>query len=288
MGAIIFAAICWYVISGKDDPKVRRKVKGAMGTIPKLIAGFFLLIPATVAMVILAATIGGLFSAFGGLIPFIFIAAVISKIIKSGKKSAEREKNVEYQEIKRNVNQGEGYKLTRSTSKRVRIVSKFNKKFNLNLTDDQIERIMNASYVSYYWEKEIYDMTQDYSVQAQWLKADTDWLRAYLMAFPVMDIASDFSVQREIVKSSYFQIFKALQDKSFYSVDEMIKEVNNRFLVNFNEMTLMIAFKFLKENGYNFELPQIGVMRNESDVERLARQYDKMDGMSGTNIPLAR
>ena len=147
---------------------------------------------------------------------------------------------------------------------------------------------MNASYVSYYWEKEIYDMTQDYSVPAEWLKSDTDWLRAYLMAFPVMDIASDFTVQKTIVINSYLQIFKAIQGKSYYSVDEMIKDVNNMYLVNFDEMTFMIAHKFLRENGFNFELPQIGVMKNMSEIDRLAQQYDKMEDKDVTPTPLAR
>ncbi len=260
MGTILFIVICWYLVKGREDPGVRRKMKSVLGTIPKLIGGFFTIIFVTVAFSLLA---GGIFSAFSGLIPFIVIASIISKLVKSGKNEKKREKSIEYREIKQNVNHGAGYKLTQSTSKRVRIVSKFNKKFGLNLTDDQIERIMNASYVSYYWEKEIYDMTQDYNVQVEWLKSDTDWLRAYLMAFPVMDIASDFSVQKKIVVDAFYQIFKGITAKSYYSIDEMIKDVNNRYLVNFNEMTFMIAHKFLKQNGHDFELPRIGVTRVE-------------------------
>lgn len=285
MGTILFIVICWYLVKGREDPGVRRKMKSVLGTIPKLIGGFFTIIFVTVAFSLLAS---GIFSAFSGLIPFIVIASIISKLVKSGKNEKKREKSIEYREIKQNVNQGAGYKLTQSTSKRVRIVSKFNKKFGLNLTDDQIERIMNASYVSYYWEKEIYDMTQDYNVQVEWLKSDTDWLRAYLMAFPVMDIASDFSVQKKIVVDAFYQIFKGITAKSYYSIDEMIKDVNNRYLVNFNEMTFMIAHKFLKQNGHDFELPRIGVTRVESDVEKLAREYDEMEDINNTPTPLAR
>jgi hypothetical protein len=147
---------------------------------------------------------------------------------------------------------------------------------------------MNASYVSYSWEKEIYEMTKDYKVDIEWLKSDTDWLKAYMKAFPVMDIASDFTVQKKIVLDSYYQIFKGITAKSYYSIDEMIKDVNNRYLVNFNEMTFMIAHKFLKQNGHDFELPRIGVTRVETDVERLAREYDRMDDVSNTPTPLAR
>ena len=285
MGTIIFIVLCWYLVKGREDPGVRRKMKGLLGTIPKLIGGFFSIMAITVVFSILAS---GFFTAFSGFIPFIIICAIISKLVKSGKNEKKREKSVEYREIKQKVNQGAGYKLTQSTSKRVKIVSKFNKKFGLNLTEDQVERIMNASYISYYWEKEIYDMSQDYNVQVEWLKSDTDWLRAYLMAFPVMDIASDFSVQKKIVVDAYYQIFKGITAKSYYSIDEMIKDVNNKYLVNFNEMTFMIAHKFLKQNGHDFELPRIGVTRVETDVERLAREYDRMDDVSNTPTPLAR
>ena len=288
MATVIFIAVCWYLVSGKNDPGVRRKMKGALGTLPKLIAGALLFFPAMIVTLVLALTIGGLFSAFGGFIPVVILFSIISSLIKKGKNKTERESNVEYQQVKKTVNEGKGYNLSRSTGKRVRIVSKFNKKYNLRLTDDQIERIMNASYVSYYWEKEIYDMTQDYSVPAEWLKSDTDWLRAYLMAFPVMDIASDFTVQKTIVINSYLQIFKSIQGKSYYSVDEMIKDVNNMYLVNFDEMTFMIAHKFLRESGFNFELPQIGVMKNMSEIDRLAQQYDKMEGTDNKPTPLAR
>ena len=270
MGTILFIVICWYLVKGREDPGVRRKMKSVLGTIPKLIGGFFTIIFVTVAFSLLA---GGIFSAFSGLIPFIVIASIISKLVKSGKNEKKREKSIEYREIKQNVNQGAGYKLTQSTSKRVRIVSKFNKKFGLNLTDDQIERIMNASYVSYYWEKEIYDMTQDYNVQVEWLKSDTDWLRAYLMAFPVMDIASDFSVQKKIVVDAFYQIFKGITAKSYYSIDEMIKDVNNRYLVNFNEMTFMIAHKFLKQNGILADLERRGIQDGDT-VRMYGHEFD--------------
>ncbi len=288
MGALIFLGICWYLVSGRDNPNVRKKARGIMGTIPKLIAGFFLLIPATVILTVLAAMVSGLFSSLIGLIPVIAIIAIISKIVKAGKENTKRESNDEYRAIKEQVNSGQGFKLSRSTSKRVRIIRKFNKKFDLNLTDDQIERIMNASYVSYSWEKEIYEMTKDYKVDIEWLKSDTDWLKAYMKAFPVMDIASDFTVQKKIVLDSYYQIFKGVEGKTYYSIDEMIYDVNNKYLVSFDEVTFMIANRFLRENGYNFELPRIGVIRNESEVDRLAKQYDRMSGADSTGMPLQR
>lgn len=288
MLTVIIAAICWYFVSGKDNPNVRKKFRSGLGTMGKLIAALLLFFPISIILIVMAAVVGGLFSSFGSLIPFIIIISIIKGIANGKKNATKREQSTEYQEIKKNDKSAAEYKLTRSTGRRVKIVSKFNKKYNLRLTDDQIERIMNASYVSYYWEKEIYDMSLDYNVPAEWLKSSTDWLRAYLLAFPVMDIASDINVQRTIVINSYLQIFKAVQGKSYYSVDEMIKDVNNMFLVNFDEMTFMIAHKFLKQSGFEFELPQIGVMKNMSEIDRLAEQYDKMDNKKPDPTPLAR
>lgn len=288
MLTVIIAAICWYFVSGKDNPNVRKKFRSGLGTMGKLIAALLLFFPISIILIVMAAVVGGLFSSFGSLIPFIIIISIIKGIANGKKNATKREQSTEYQEIKKNDQAAAEYKLTRSTGRRVKIVSKFNKKYNLRLTDDQIERIMNASYVSYYWEKEIYDMSLDYNVPAEWLKSSTDWLRAYLLAFPVMDIASDINVQRTIVINSYLQIFKAVQGKSYYSVDEMIKDVNNMFLVNFDEMTFMIAHKFLKQSGFEFELPQIGVMKNMSEIDRLAEQYDKMDNKKPDPTPLAR
>ena len=288
MLTVIIAAICWYFVSGKDNPNVRKKFRSGLGTMGKLIAALLLFFPISIILIVMAAVVGGLFSSFGSLIPFIIIISIIKGIANGKKNATKREQSTEYQEIKKNDKAAAEYKLTRSTGRRVKIVSKFNKKYNLRLRDDQIERIMNASYVSYYWEKEIYDMSLDYNVPAEWLKSSTDWLRAYLLAFPVMDIASDINVQRTIVINSYLQIFKAVQGKSYYSVDEMIKDVNNMFLVNFDEMTFMIAHKFLKQSGFEFELPQIGVMKNMSEIDRLAEQYDKMDNKKPDPTPLAR
>ncbi len=288
MLTVIIAAICWYFVSGKDNPNVRKKFRSGLGTMGKLIAALLLFFPISIILIVMAAVVSGLFSSFGSLIPFIIIISIIKGIANGKKNATKREQSTEYQEIKKNDKAAAEYKLTRSTGRRVKIVSKFNKKYNLRLTDDQIERIMNASYVSYYWEKEIYDMSLDYNVPAEWLKSSTDWLRAYLLAFPVMDIASDINVQRTIVINSYLQIFKAVQGKSYYSVDEMIKDVNNMFLVNFDEMTFMIAHKFLKQSGFEFELPQIGVMKNMSEIDRLAEQYDKMDNKKPDPTPLAR
>ncbi len=45
--------------------------------------------------------------------------------------------------------------------KRRKIVDKFNKRFELNLSDVEIDRIVDASYASIEWEVEIYAMTKE-------------------------------------------------------------------------------------------------------------------------------
>ncbi len=280
MGTIFFILLCWYFVKGRDDPNVHNAAKKAAGGTAKAAGGCFTVIFILIGLTIVS-TAFGILSAFSWLIPFIFVFAVISAISKSGKEKKQREKSPEYRDVVQNYNQGEEFKLTKSTDKRIRIISRFSKKHNLALNDDQIELIMNASYVSYHWEKEVYDMSKSYSVEAEWFKSETDWLRAYLKVFPIMDISSDFLIQKKIVKDSFLEIFRNLPTGSYYTTNELIKWINNKYMVNFDEMSFRIAHRFLEECGYSFKLPTTHILRNDSEIDKLAEAYDRMEGSAG-------
>ncbi len=276
MGTLFFILLCWYFVKGRDNPRVHEAAKKAAGGTAKAAGGCFTLI-AVMMILTFVSVFFGFLSAFSWLIPFIFVFAVISAITGSGKDKKERQASPEYQEVKEKFNQGEEFKLTKSTDKRIKIISRFSKKHSLRLDEDQIDLIMNASYVSYRWEKEVYDMSKTYSVEAEWYKSDTDWLRAYLKVFPVMDISSDFLIQKKIVKDSFVEIFRNLPTDSYYTTNDLIKWINNKYMVNFDEMTFRIAHRFLGEHGYAFTLPTTHILRNDSEIEKLADAYDKMD-----------
>jgi hypothetical protein len=226
---------------------------------------------------ILAFIGGSLSNIIGNLLAFGFIASpfiFISWIVKKIKGIGNKKTSEEYQEIKREV--GADIKLTESVPKRKKIVAKFNEKYSLCLTDDQIDRIVEASYSSYSWLRELYDMNKDYKFASQWIEEHNDWLRTYLFVFPVMDISSDFARQEQIVEDTYYAIFKDIDPKSCYSVEDCIIKINNKYMTRFDEKTFMEAYRFLQKHHHNFKLPGAdrNILRNESEVDKLAEKYD--------------
>lgn len=171
--------------------------------------------------------------------------------------------------------------LTKSFPKRRKIVEKFNKKYGLNLRPEEIERIVDASYMSYSWEREICDMDDDYQIIAEWFTTDTSWLRAYLRVFSIQTVSSDFGMQKDICLSAFGQIFEEIDPANCASVEECIYKINNRYMTAFDETTFMIAYRFLQANGYKVVLPGQNLVRNKSDIENL---MDKYDGATDANV----
>ena len=166
--------------------------------------------------------------------------------------------------------------LPREASKRRKIIEKFNKKYELYLTESQIQRIVDASYYSFEWEKEIADMNKEYNSVYEWFQGNTGWLRAYLKVFKVQSVCSDFGQQKQICFSEFDQVFREIDFASFYSQDEAILEMNDKFFTDFNDISFMIAYRFLEANGRKYNLTKRNVVKNESETDILARKYDRM------------
>lgn len=166
--------------------------------------------------------------------------------------------------------------LPREASKRRKIIEKFNKKYELYLTESQIQRIVDASYYSLEWEKEIADMNKEYNSVYEWFQGNTGWLRAYLKVFKVQSISSDFGQQKQICFSEFDQVFREIDFASFYSQDEAILQMNDKFFTDFNDISFMIAYRFLEANGRKYDLTKRNVVKNESETDILARKYDRM------------
>ncbi|MGN0152084.1 MAG: hypothetical protein ACI39Q_06390 [Wujia sp.] len=273
--------IIWYALYGKNNPKIFRTLEDK---IPKII-GILILISVFSSMIphVLSASIALIFS----LAPLIFIGWLIYRLSGRGKKKDQRsdytyyQNNYQAEEKKRGMGTSVTG-LTRSVPKRRKIVEKFNKKYKLSLTEKEIERIVDASYVSNCWEREIYDMDREYDTLYQWYNGASGWLRAYLHAFPVQSVSSDFEMQRNICMDSFDQIFRDIQPGKFATIDDCVDAINNRYMTVFDETTFMIAYRFLESNGRKYELPHLGVMRNESEMDRLKRKYDEAaENMAG-------
>ena len=141
---------------------------------------------------------------------------------------------------------------------------------------------MDASYMSNCWEREILDMDQKYDTIAQWYRGDSAWLRAYLHAFPVQNVTSDFESQRSICLDTFYQIFAEIDPGKYESVESCVREINHRFMTNFDDITFSVAHRFLADNGYKFELPHFDVHGVKSDIDRLKDKYDQETASSGS------
>lgn len=166
--------------------------------------------------------------------------------------------------------------LPKAASKRRKIIEQFNKKYNLTLTESQIQRMVDASYYSGEWEKEIFDMTKEYASVYEWFQGDTAWLRAYLKAFEVQSVSSDFMQQEQICFSEYDQIFSAIDFKDAFSQEHAIKKINEMFFTGFDDISFMIAYRFLEKHGRKYELTKTDVIKNESEIDVLAKKYQSM------------
>lgn len=283
--AFLIMFLVWYNLWGKSNPKIYRALEDKIG---KIIFAFIVFSMVSSAIPsFLVTTMVGLIILLITFSPFIAIFWILSRLL--GKKRREQAKDnytysggnaskgyANYAEYDSKNRRGASLTgLTKSVPKRRKIVSRFNRKYNLTLTDKEIDRIVDASYMSYAWEREIFDMQNEYDSIYQWYNTDTCWLRAYLRTFSVQSVSADFEMQRKICLNSFEQIFNEIQPGSYANIDDCIDAINNRYLTCFDESTFMMAYRFLEMNGKKYDLPNFGILKNESDLDRLKRKYDE-------------
>lgn len=162
-----------------------------------------------------------------------------------------------------------------SETERKRIVNNFNQKFKLTLTESEIESIVGGSYQSEEWAKEIADMNRTYNSESEWYNSKNNWLRAYIKAFNIQNISSDFEYQKQVCLDNFDEIFSSIDISCFYSVEECIKHINAKFLTNFDELSFMIAYRFLEKNGKKYKLPQTGIVKITTETDALEKKYSE-------------
>ncbi|MBR4182954.1 MAG: hypothetical protein IKQ56_03925 [Lachnospiraceae bacterium] len=186
-------------------------------------------------------------------------------------------------------------RLPTAPKKRRKIVETFNEKYSLNLTDNQIESIVNASYFSAAWHKEIVDMNKKYTTVHQWMNGPLAWLRAYLYVFPIQDITSDLYQQERIVVHAYDQVFAYLDSLGPMSMENRVRIANQKFLTEFDDITFMEAYHFLRSKGINYELKTEEISASYDPIDDLVEKYaDPIDSLvekyavDGQNQPVQR
>lgn len=166
--------------------------------------------------------------------------------------------------------------LPKTSSRRSKIVTKFNNQYELFLTNEQIRRIVDASYMSNAWKREVEDMSQKYDSVYQWLHGDTAYLRAYLRAFTVQDITSDFKMQMQIVMDSFEEVFTYSDSLSMLSISARIDKINDKFMTRFDEITYMIAYRYLEQLGLKHKLDKTTLNRVDGTFDDLVQKYENM------------
>ena len=266
MGIVVFF-ILWYFLIGRNDFRLFDKVKrNKKYIIPAIIAlsifsgnsGFFIL-------TVLAAMFG---------IPIYILYALI-KAASPDKKKAQQERN---QKISKED------QLPNAVPKRIKIVEKFNTKYQLNLTPQQIQTMVDSSYISTDWEYLIHSMTKEYNTIHQWYRVPIGgWLRVYLKVFNVQVVSSDMAQQKKICLDSFDEIFRSI-DLSLYNTPAWdINAVNNKFMTNFDDNTFMIAYRFLEANGRKYSLGKVKILKADEELSDLKEKYDSPTGQGTTS-----
>ncbi|MBO4281539.1 MAG: hypothetical protein J5872_06865 [Lachnospiraceae bacterium] len=167
------------------------------------------------------------------------------------------------------------YGLPNAAAKRKKIVKKFNNKYGLNLTDRDIDQIVSSSYMSTAWSREICYMNQKYETIYSWFATSNPWLKAYLFAFPMQQVSSDFAMQEQIAYNAFDQVFSDVLSKPDITVSEAIWEINNRYYTQFDESTFMIAYRFMEQKGKKYRLNLDNVIKGSSDIDDLLSKYEQ-------------
>lgn len=167
------------------------------------------------------------------------------------------------------------YGLPSAQRKRKKIVQKFSDKHGLNLTAQDIEQIVSASYMNTNWAREICFMNRKYETVYEWFGTGSQWLKAYLYAFPLQQVSTDFNMQEQIVYAAFDEVFNDILSKPGITVPEAIWEINTKYFTQFDESTFMIAYRFMEAKGKKYALNIGNVIHDTSDIDDLLSKYEQ-------------
>ncbi len=163
-----------------------------------------------------------------------------------------------------------------SKKRRSSIVKKFNREYGLTLSDEEISVIVEASYLSDSWKKEIADMNRRYESIYEWLTGDTAPIRVYIHAFGLQSISSDFTRQWQIAETAFDEIFTYADSLKNMTYEQRLAKVNEHFFTTFTDASFMIAYRFMQFRGHTYDIGNAYIPRdrNEDLAERM-KKYDQ-------------
>lgn len=269
MGSIVVLLALWYISVGRNQPKSYKKIKKNRNKwLPLIIILIFLSAASSTLWILWPLMMAAL--------PVYILYKIIRAILP--KKDAQQEPDYRSYTTKRERNNAmpRASQLPDAVSKRIRIVEKFNKKYDLNLTESQIQTMVDASYVSTDWELFLHSMTQEYATVHQWFASGQNgWLRVYLRVFNTQTVSPDMQQQKQICLDSFHQIFQYADLSSYNTPAWDIRNVNNKFMTNFDDTSFMLAYRFLEENGIHPKLGSVKIMDADEELEALKRKYEE-------------
>lgn len=165
--------------------------------------------------------------------------------------------------------------LPKQASKRLKMIKRFNTAYGLNLTSEQMSRIVDASYMSIEWAKELVSMTAEYETSSSWYAGEHAWLRAYLKAFQIQNISSDFEMQKRIVFDSFDRVFSDICDDPTQPIERAIARINTKYPILFDEVSFTIAYRFLEAHGKKYPVSFSQVFSMSDDIDSLLSKYSQ-------------
>lgn len=166
--------------------------------------------------------------------------------------------------------------LPKAIQKRKKIVDVFNTKFHLYLTPEQVNSIVNSSYMSEIWRKELEAMDKKYESVYEWFQGYTKWLRVYLYAFHVQEVTSDIRQQENVCIYAFEEVFKYVDTLHGMTLAEKIAHVNDKFYASFDDISFMIAYRYLEEKGKKHDLSGADIIRDDEEIDNLLKKYEQM------------
>ena len=167
--------------------------------------------------------------------------------------------------------------LPDSPDKRADIIKTFMDKFNIRISYADIITIVEATYYSKEWEKELEAMTNDYANLGMWFTTDggrKNWLRIYLACFPVKEISGDMEEQHDLIVNKHFvNLYKDIISREFLTNEEIIRYINEKFYLTFDKNSFAIWKAYMKKNGYDIPLKNDGQVGFDTEINRLKRNY---------------
>jgi len=165
--------------------------------------------------------------------------------------------------------------LPSSPRKRKKIVQKFNKLYSLNLSDREIENIVGGSFMDAQWAREVCYMNQEFPTIHSWYATSNPWLKAYLSAFNDMNINPDFVTQEKIAHDSFELIFDDMLKDPKITVQQAIRDINFKYLTNFDEATFSLALRYMESKGKTYKLNYSPVVNSREEIDNLLDKYSQ-------------